>query len=171
MTGLLLALPHPANPSGPIVDPRETGPWSAFAYVGQVSDTAFAAFPRGQTDFQSSWVGVIGVTKDLGRPIAPVKLEGEAQLGQHWENQNHQEINLVLTTRWLPFPWDEFWPTTAAFGAGFSYALQRPPLEARPDRPAERLLVYLLLELELTRPQKPDQILFSASITVPTPTG
>jgi hypothetical protein len=161
MTTSLLAFPHQEGHPEPVVDPPRTqGPWSAFAYVGQYSDTAFLAVARGRTDFQSSWVGVFGVTKELGHPIPPVRLEGEAQLGQHWGKQSHQEINALLTSRWMPFPWDEFLPTTVAFGGGFSYALERPAIEARRDGPGDRLLVYLLLELELARPLHRDPSLF-----------
>lgn len=161
MTTPQLALPHQEGPPELVVDPPPTqGSWSAFAYVGQYSDTAFLAVARGRTDFQSSWGGVIGVTKELGHPIPPVRLEGEAQLGQHWGDQRHQEINTLLTSRWMPFPWDEFLPTTVAFGGGFSYALERPAIEARRDGPGDRLLVYLLLELELARLLHRDPSLF-----------
>jgi hypothetical protein len=49
--------------------------------------------------------------------------------------------------RWIRFLWTSF-----AVGSGLSLAFQRPPIEETIHHPPERLLKYILFELEATRP-------------------
>ncbi len=89
---------------------------SAFFYVGQFSATRFNQIVRFDTDFQSSWVAILGVTReflDLGRDA---HIEGELNVAQHWGMQDHQEVNAGVVFRWKRFPWDPVLNTSFGYG-------------------------------------------------------
>ena len=81
--------------------------------------------------------------------------EVEEQFVQHFELQDHQEVNALIIFRWLKFPWHDTLPTTFAIGDGLSYAFEEPALEAlleAEDGGTNQLLNYLLLELTFAAP-------------------
>jgi hypothetical protein len=82
--------------------------------------------------------------------------EVEGQVVRHWGEQSHWEFNLAYVARWKPFPWDEHVDTSIALGGGVSYATEVPFIEPRAKElgvgESERLLGYLLLEVELAPP-------------------
>lgn len=133
---------------------------SLFLYVGQYSSNRFNQIVRFNADFESSWVAVAGVSRELMTLGPHLVIEGEGQLGQHWGQQSHQEINGLVAFRWTRFPWNETVPTSVAYASGLSFAFQRPNIEQRRDQEAERLLKYLMVELEAGLPHRPDLSLF-----------
>lgn len=89
-----------------------------------------------------------------------MRWELEGQIVRHSGMQDHWETNAVVVARWMNFPWDHWLDTRFAFGEGLSYAWQVPELEPRGDEPGEgrsnRLLNYLLVELEFVVPGQPE---------------
>jgi hypothetical protein len=134
------------------VEEEEVRRASYFVYVGQFSATRFNRIIRFDTDFQSSWIGVVGVTRELVDVGGFAHFEGEANFGQHWGMQSHQEVNLGLVLRWKQFPWDGVFDTSIALGSGVSYAFDRPPIEETLSRDAERILKYMVFEIAGKRP-------------------
>jgi hypothetical protein len=108
-------------------------------------------------DAEDSGLAVVA----LGRPVAHlgehIRLEVEGQLGKHFGEQDHFELNGAVFARWLTFPWDERLDTSVALGEGLSYASDIPELEERthPERGTARLLNYLAFELEVSPPAAP----------------
>jgi hypothetical protein len=139
---------------------KATSPTSVFAYLGQFSATRFNRNIRFDTDFQSSWVGVLGINRELTEFGHSARLEGEVNFAQHGGMQHHQEANLALIARWTRFPWDGFFDTSVAFGSGLSFASQPPPIEETPEQPADRFLLYMVTDIEGARPSWGDWSVF-----------
>jgi hypothetical protein len=81
---------------------------------------------------------------------APAALRREWEVNVAWNfgEQDHLEINVVpLTLRWQRFPWSRRVQTTAAFGAGLSYAFSFPEVENRIERDTTQLLIFWVLEI------------------------
>lgn len=84
--------------------------------------------------------------------------ELEMQAVRHSGIQTHPEINGLVSMRWNRLPWDDHVDTSIAFGSGMSYAFDMPELEPRSDMDDEesnRLLNYLLVEIDLSPPRAP----------------
>ena len=136
--------------------------WFASYYVGQYSDTAFNEIIRFNTELESSFVHVVSVGKELGVFNNIIQYELEAQISKHTGDQDHEEINGAFTLRWLPFLWDDYLDTSFAFGNGFSYATEDPPLEIRDsdDDETSKWLYYFLVEMAFVIPKSPSWDLF-----------
>jgi len=91
-----------------------------------------------------------------------VGLELEGRVGLHSGLQDHEEVNLVFTLRWLPFPWDKYIDTSFAFDNGVSYATEDPPLEIEEgdDNRTAQWLYYILVETAFAPPNQPQWNLF-----------
>jgi hypothetical protein len=77
-----------------------------------------------------------------------LRTEFEVNLTYNFGEQDHLELNFVpVTLRWDRFPWSEHLHTTAAFGAGLSYAFDYPMVEYELENDTKQLLIYWLLEL------------------------
>ena len=100
------------------------------------------------------FIGVVAVSRELRNPAPSRSWELEGQIGQHFNGQDHQEVNLVLLHRWRQFPWNHRIRTTFAAGGGLSYAFEDPPLEA--SNPSSdgttRLQFFLGFDATLARP-------------------
>jgi hypothetical protein len=82
-----------------------------------------------------------------------VSLELEAQLGKHYGDQNHWEINLpVLGIRWHRFPWDDYVDTSIAWGIGPSYATQIPEIELIRNDTSKNWLIHWFGDLSFGPP-------------------
>ena len=136
--------------------------WFISYYIGQFSDTAFNEIIRFNTEFESSYVHVLSVGKELGVYKDKIQYELEAQVSKHTGDQDHEEINGVFTLRWLPFMWDDHLDTSFAFGNGFSYATEDPPLEIRDsdDDETSKWLYYFLVETAFAVPKSTNWDLF-----------
>lgn len=141
---------------------RTNDQWFVSYYFGQYSDTAFNEIIRFNTEFESSYVHVASVGKALGVYRDSIQYELEAQVSKHTGDQDHEEINGVFTLRWLPFIWDDFLDTSFAFGNGFSYATEDPPLEIRDsdDDETSKWLYYFLVEMAFAVPKSTNWDLF-----------
>lgn len=136
--------------------------WFLSYYTGQYSDTAFNEIIRFNTEFESSYVHVLSMGKELGVYKDIMQYELEAQVSKHTGDQDHEEINGVFTLRWLPFWWDDSLNTSVAFGNGFSYATEDPPLEIRDsdDNESSKWLYYFLVEMAFEVPKSTHWDLF-----------
>jgi hypothetical protein len=85
-----------------------------------------------------------------------MSIEIEGQVGKHFGIQNHWELNAVPVVRWLRFPWDGYVDTSLAVGAGVSYALETPEIEAVGVTDTPQLLGYLMFEIAASLPTMPD---------------
>ncbi len=110
----------------------------------------------GTATFQSSYLYALAGTWSWGR-TPPARWELEGQLVKHSGLQNHWEVNVVPTVRWLHTPWDRYVDTRFAIGWGLSWASEEPPIEPRQEEEvsageSSRLLSYTLLEIEMKPP-------------------
>lgn len=117
-------------------------------YGGWYSDTVFIENLQFNHDFDSSSIYVLSVGKPIARYRKLIAVELEGQLGFHQGRENHQEINGVITLRWLPFPWDPYLDTSFAFGNGLSYATADPVIEKEnaDNGQTAQFLYYLFAE-------------------------
>jgi hypothetical protein len=125
---------------------------AVFLYGGQWSANRFGEILSLRTEFQSSYLGVLGASRVLRGFNEHLHLEGEVNVARHWGRQDHFEINMAASVRWKSFPWDSVVDTSFAHGFGPSYAFDRPPIETRGDRPASRGLVFMVTEFALAPP-------------------
>jgi hypothetical protein len=130
------------------------GDWSATLYgavllEGNLSDGSLL-----YSGFEDSYLTALALTRRMTTYADTIDLELEGQVVKHFEGQEHWEFNGLGVIRWLPFPWDHYLDTSFASGAGLSYATEIPEVEEerRGDGQTDRLLVYLMLELELALP-------------------
>ncbi|MEA5446274.1 hypothetical protein VCB98_10630 [Gammaproteobacteria bacterium AB-CW1] len=134
--------------------------WSLAAYWAKNSPDRMIDILRGlNPEMRSSYLNAMALNYRFhqGRRI---HWEVEAQLVRHHGMQDHWESNAVLVARWMDFPWDRWLDTRFAFGQGFSYAWEVPPLEPRSDPEdgeSAQLLNYLLMELEFAPPAPDSQ--------------
>ncbi len=126
---------------------------TVFLYGARWTDNRWVDILRGQTEFDDSYLGAVGVAQTLRRFSEDLLLEAEVSLVRHWGEQDHFELNGALNLRWSRFPWDRWVDTSFAYGLGPSYAFTEPAVEARPDRPASRGLVFMVTELTFAPPQ------------------
>jgi len=100
------------------------------------------------------YVGVVAFSKTLKNPTTSRAWELEAQIGKHFNGQDHMESNLVVFHRWRQFPWNHRVRSTMALGGGLSYAFEDPPLEASniSNDGTTRLQFYLGLETTVAPP-------------------
>ena len=139
-----------------------TEKWFTSIYAGQYSDTALNEIIRLNTDFESSYVYVLSVGKELGVYKNVIGYEVEGQVAWHSGMQHHEEVNCAFTLRWLPFFWDKYLDTSFAFGNGLSWATDEPELEIREgdENKSNQLLYYILVELAFALPRRPQWDLF-----------
>lgn len=136
--------------------------WFVSYYIGQYSDTAFNEIIRLNTELESSYVNVLSVGRELGVYKDKIQYELEAQVSKHTGDQDHEEINGAFTLRWLPFWWDDYLDTSFAFGNGFSFATEDPPLEIRDsdDDETSKWLYYFLVETAFVVPKSTNWEMF-----------
>lgn len=122
--------------------------FSLTLYGAQLTTDSLGDALIGQSYFEDSYLVSLAISKKIASYEEYVDFEIEGQAVKHFGDQDHWEFNgLPFVIRWYPMPWDKYIDTNMAFGAGLSYALRTPALEARdiPDSP--KLLGYLLFEL------------------------
>jgi len=130
--------------------------WAFTLYGGpHVQETLGDALSFQATYLDDTYVIVGALTRELWRYRDWFALEVEGQVGKHFGEMQHWELNGLIDIRWLLFPWDKYVETSFAIGDGLSYATEVPEVELADDEDAQRLLNYLLFELTLGLPQYP----------------
>jgi hypothetical protein len=158
LAGLLLLWPaaeHARAESEPDAPRHRATAWYAQYSPDRMVDILLLQNPR-----LAGHSRLAGVAWSYQLHEAPRNLswEIEGQLVQHFGRQDHQELNVLLNARWNRFPWDHRIDTSVALGWGQSFATAVPELEPRSDRDEDstRLLNYLLVELDLAPPARPE---------------
>jgi hypothetical protein len=112
-------------------------------------------------DIVDSQLYVLSLAKRLNTYRETINYEIEGQLAKHDGIQNHWELNGLGVARWEPFWWDRYLDTSAAFGLGLSFATEKPKAEIINEGDSEQWMVYWMLELAFSLPQKPELALIS----------
>lgn len=131
-------------------------------YGGVGTDGGIEDIPGLEADFNNAYMATLAVSREIARwkDLAAVEIEG--QIARHFVKQRHWETNLLLVARWHAFPWNRFVRTSIAVGEGVSYASSIPVIEQeRSPGKNSRLLNYLMFELELAPPDKPNWSVFA----------
>ncbi len=151
---LLTSVVHAQEPA--TVTPRGEYKWAVTAYYGVLTaDTLSDSFTF-QANYDSDYkFWVLALARKLKTVNPKLTIEIEGQIAKHTEGQDHFELNGLFAARWLRFPWDAYVDTTAAAGAGLSYATELPEFEVETEGASEKLLGYLLFELTFGPPSIP----------------
>lgn len=142
--------------------PKETSlqrDWMLTAYGAQLSPDTLGETLTLNAHYEDSYIAVMSLAKRIHSfKKLPVDFEMEGQIGKHFGEQNHFEVNAVpVVFRWKNFPWDQYVDTSVAVGAGVSYAFEKPDIEENSvgkDKSSPKLLGYLMLEFAFSLPGK-----------------
>ena len=134
----------------------DSGDYFVSVYSGKAMTDRLAEivteFNTGFLDTYLATAAVGWIHKDGKR----LRGEVEGHVVRHWGLQEHWEFNVAYVGRWKPFPWDNYVDTSIALGAGVSFATEVPFIEPRAKElgvgESEKLLGYLMLEIELAPP-------------------
>ncbi len=129
--------------------------WGLTAYGARLTADSLGDTLKFSAKYEDSYVVVLAVTKRVFTYKGFIDIEAEGQAAKHFSEQNHLEFNILPVVRWLPFPWDRYIDTSIAAGAGLSYALETPEVEAIGVCHTPKLLGYLMFELAFSLPQRP----------------
>lgn len=90
----------------------------------------------------------------FAEPSRHLRWELEGNVAQWFGQQDHQELNGLVTLRWMTFPWDKYLNTTFGFGNGLSFATSEPKLEEQfhPETGTSQLLYYIAVEFSFAAP-------------------
>lgn len=111
--------------------------------------------PGFEAQFTNGYMGAVALSHELAQWGDWAAFEVEGQLAKHFGVQNHSEANALLVARWQKFPWDHLVNTSVAVGEGISMASSVPVIEReRSPIHHQRFLNYILLELELAKPEE-----------------
>jgi hypothetical protein len=144
----------------PVVADQITSPNALTVYAARISAEAtwqhvvrnpFAA------DYADAWLAAASYSRVYAERFGhAVSVEWEANVTYNFGDQDHFELNFApITLRWQAFPWSERVHTTAAFGVGLSYALNRPEVEQEIEGDTRQLLIYWIMELTAGPPDRP----------------
>jgi len=149
------ALAQSADPVAESADQKDR-PWGLSVYYGVLTDATLMETITFDADFNSEFkFWVVALSKRIKKYSDNLDFEIEGQIAKHSGGQDNMEFNGLLIARWKKFPWDGFVDTSAAFGAGLSYATDTPVFEEINYENTNQLLVYLLLELTFALPSTP----------------
>lgn len=134
--------------------------WTLTGYGAQLSPDTLGETLTFNAHYEDSYIGVLSLAKRIHSfKKLPVDFEMEGQVGKHFGEQNHFEVNAVpVVFRWKNFPWDKYVDTSVAVGAGLSYAFEKPDIEENSvgkNKTSPKLLGYLMLEFAFSLPDKP----------------
>lgn len=129
--------------------------WKVTVYGAQITADSLGDTLLLQATYEDSYLVVLAVSKRIFSYKELIGIELEGQVAKHFGIQDHWEINALPVIRWLPFPWDGYVDTSLAVGAGLSYALETPEIEAVGVSDTPQLLGYLMLEIAASLPALP----------------
>ncbi len=129
--------------------------WKVTLYGAQITADSLGDTLTFQAVYEDSYLVVLAVSKRIFSYRELIGIELEGQVAKHFGIQDHWEVNALAVLRWLPFPWDHYVDTSLAAGAGLSYALETPEIEAVGVSDTPRLLGYLMFEIAASLPAMP----------------
>lgn len=103
--------------------------WAVTLYAGVFSTDHLYEVLSFSANYEQSYVGVAALSWQFFRLGEHIRLEVEGQVGKHFGEQHHWELNALVIGRWVTFPWNAYLNTTLAVGEGISYATDVPELE------------------------------------------
>lgn len=149
------AVPAGADDATPAA--TEDAPWAITVYNAWLSDDTLGSNLRFKADYETDFqLFAVAVSKRLKRQNRHLDFEVEGQVAKHHKGMDHFEFNILGVARWRTFPWDKYLDTSAAGGAGLSYATEKPEFEIEAEGKTEKLLAYLLVELTFGLPSVPN---------------
>jgi hypothetical protein len=129
--------------------------WSMTLYGARLTGDTLASTLELSATYEDSYFLAAALSRKIGTLATSVDFEVEGQVVQHFIEQHHQEFNVLIVGRWLPFPWDKYLDTSFAVGNGISYATKTPEIEAREHDETSQFLNYLMFELAFALPDVP----------------
>lgn len=129
--------------------------WSVTFYGARLTGDTLANTLELSATYEDSYFLAVALSKKIGNLSNYVDFEVEGQVVQHFGEQHHQEFNVLIAGRWLPFPWDKYLDTNFAIGNGMSYATKTPEIEDSEHDETSRFLNYLMFELSFALPDVP----------------
>lgn len=152
-------LEEPARANG---ESRQTKPdelkWAVTLYGGPLTKDSTGAVFRFEAEYEDSYIGVGALSWKFAELTRHVWFEVEGQVGKHFGEQDHWELNALVIARWVTFPWNAYLVTSVAVGEGISYATELPKLEIKSGAPEgnSQWLNYLLFEFTFALPTHPE---------------
>ena len=128
--------------------------WAVTLYGGRFTTDHLTNVVSLSAEYPDSYIGVVALSWQFAQLGKHIRLEVEGQVGKHFGQQDHWELNALVIARWVRFPWSAYLDTTFALGEGISYATEIPKLEAQPG--ASQALNYLLFEATFALPAHPE---------------
>jgi hypothetical protein len=129
--------------------------WKVTLYGARLTADSLGKTLTFRAEYENSYLVVLAVSKRLFAYKDLLGIELEGQVGKHFGAQDHWELNIAPVFRWLKFPWDGYLDTSLAAGAGLSYALSTPKVEAVGVSDTPKLLGYLMFEIAVSLPSVP----------------
>jgi hypothetical protein len=129
--------------------------WKVTIYGARLTADSLGDTLTFNATYEDSYLVVLAVSKRVFSYRELVGIEIEGQVAKHFGIQDHWELNALPVIRWLRFPWDGYLDTSLAVGAGLSYALETPEVEAVGVSNTPQLLGYLMLEISASLPAMP----------------
>lgn len=129
------------------------GDWALTVYGARLTVDNLGDTLTFDASYRDSYLAVVGVSRRVVSFGKYADLEIEVQVAKHFGDQDHWEFNALPVIRWRYFPWNSVLPTSIAAGAGVSYALDTPKLEAEGNPNSSKLLGYLMFELAFSLPK------------------
>jgi hypothetical protein len=129
--------------------------WKLTLYGARLTAASLGDTVTFQATYEDSYLVVLALSRRIYSYKELLGIEVEGQTGKHFGDQDHWEVNIAAVFRWLPFPWDRYVDTSFAAGAGLSYALETPKIEAMGVSDSPQLLGYLMFEIAASLPAVP----------------
>lgn len=132
--------------------------WAVTLYAGPLTKSSTRGVTHFYAKYEDSQIAVGALSWKFAELTRHLWFEVEGQVGKHFGEQDHWELNALLIGRWVTFPWNPYLVTTLAVGNGISYATELPKLEIKPGAAegASQWLNYLLFELTFALPTHPE---------------
>jgi len=146
--------------SRPFLEP--TYKWSLVSYTGRSNTADLLELVRLRFEkWEPYYIIGLGLNYKLSSDEKYYSFEWSNQIVKHLENFSLFEFDTLITFRWLWFPWNEFMPTTLAFGEGFSQTTGHPSSERISQGIRAKFLNYLSTEVTFSLPDSPDWALLA----------
>lgn len=132
--------------------------WAAAVWGGWGTDGDIENLPGVTSDFEKTWFAGVSLARQFVRTGA-FTWEFEAIAVRHFGWQRHWEGDLAVGVRWDGFSWPADLHSSVAIATGVSYASRMPAMEAAVNSDTRKWLQFMAVEIDFTRPDRPDRAL------------
>jgi hypothetical protein len=130
--------------------------WAVTLYRGVLTEATLEEMFSFDVEFDTDYTYLaLAVTRKIIEITSHINFEGEGIIVKYTGEQDHLELDGLVSARWLSFPWNRYLDTTLAVGFGLSYATEVPPYEVKNKGESEKLLSFLMFELTAGIPKIP----------------